>query len=43
VADLEVVAVQGTALQIVNGFGAHVVPGEHRVGHTDSVHAMIVA
>ncbi len=40
---LEAVTVELALLQLVDSLGAHVVPGEHRVGHPDTVHAMIVA
>ena len=43
VPDLETVAVERALLELVDRLGPHVVPGEHRVGHTDTVHAIIVS
>jgi len=41
--DLEFLAVAGAGLELVDGFSAHVVTGEHGVGDADTVHPPILA
>ena len=39
---LETLAVTRAALELVDGFGPHVVAGEHGVGHTYAIHGKIL-